>query len=398
MDRITLELEPAAWSNLDPLIGLKVAGFFVGLLPRCLAAGWLSREPEADDKLYKVFPMEVDFSEVTQDTLGYLYTLAVGVIGTIDGSPELAMYCWQPEEGRYIVNGINLLPYSRYEPLLSNVSGARVVGAGLKVFANEAPIETGGTAYGGWLPVTDLARMTLSAQVTEPAERILQAINEEMKVVTIGSKIRPGRKKSLPHTRASAHRKLSGLIRRLGAPPSHLTAADAQDSLRYRLTFKGVDGVTVRYSVLQSSVQEEFRQAFPTALFVDTDPYSDTNQVNEQASIASQDIMAPNDFFPAVVWRFNTVDDEYKNYSLRVESVVHLQCQPASLCPFMTHTATPDPNYTSLQIILGNTESFPIVTKGQSFKAFMSGVRQAVASIGKVAKIVVRGAEVAARF
>jgi hypothetical protein len=165
--------------------------------------------------------------------------------------------------------------------------------------------------------------------------------------------------------------------------------SNVQDSLRYRHTYRGVDGVTVRYSPLQSSRQETFQPAYEDALFDSFNPdVANGRNSNVGIGVGVHDLIGASDYVPCVVWRFNSPDDAY---SLRLEARVHIQAEPDGSCPFMTTTVVPDPNYPHLQLLLENKEAFPIVAKGQSFASFLAGVKKAIATV----KLGVTGASMA---
>jgi hypothetical protein len=394
MDRITFNLNPAQLSLFDNT--LVINGFIIILMPRCLATGWLAEVENDQDPdvapsyqpLVDLYPINDIFGFADTEPLAEMYSLFLGILGTNGTHPSPTILAFDPEMITF-TRGMNILPFSRHTALAESCSGARMVGGGLKIFSDEAPIETGGTVYGGWITPADVYQ-SLAAQgiglVPKPEKMVpnrhpIPVLNRSLPQDEWNNVISVPR----PIMRPRRHKKLRRRFRLRDV--NAFTASNIQDALKYRHTFRGRDGITVRYSPLQSSVQEEFRTVYEDALF--NENTTSGRLTNVGVSIGTNDLIGANDYVPCAVWNYNKPSDtESETYSLRIEMRVHLQAEPDGDCPFMTHTVTPDPNYESLRLILENKDVYPVTTRGQSFASFLKGFDRAVKSLGGAFKMV----------
>jgi hypothetical protein len=394
MDRLTINLEPNLLTQAVP--NSIINGFIIALVPRSLSAGWLSEinagtvDAPVVDAAVNIISVDTNFAAITTfPVVADLYSLFVGSIGFAPGLTGLNCMAYDPDSAQFRV-GFNAIPFSRIDALAQSCSGARICGAGLKIFSDEAPIETGGTAYGGWCAIDDIFKL-----VRAPVTTINSFTHISSKTLSPISELR----RNLPGARVILEEKSPGNLYTRRAPrrrrrrpgvdeePAY-SAATFQDALKFRHAFKGIEGVTVRYSPLQSASQEVFQPIFEDALFhlnetSNTDPEL-VMSINRDVAVGTHDLIGPSDYVPMVVWRFNGTTnadpDLDKTYTLRIEARVHLQCEPDGDCPFMASTITPDPHYTSLQLLLENKDAFPVVTKGSSFKSFLHGMGEALKS------------------
>jgi hypothetical protein len=355
MDRISMILNPAVY---EAFAQTTINGFIICLLPRSLAAGWLALDSGGLAPLWPHYPIGDDLvTDVLDDPVASAYCLVIAGIGILAGDSkfialdpnssadkvkESKIFNVKPvgPDGKKKVkllssaDGFNSIPFARFGSLDSNASGLRICGGGLKILANEAPINTGGTVYGGWMPIVDLFQSNATT------------------IEDIG-----------------------------GFAPELI-----QDALRYRKVFRGVEGITVRYSPLQSPKQEEFQPTNETAMF-DQDGVFNLN-----VSFGVHDLISTSDYIPCVVWKFNQpVLGAAETYSLRVESRVHVQAEPDGSCPFMTLVYEPEITFRQLPFILNNVDLFPIVAKGASFSSFIGKIGSFVDGTGKVINTVGKG-------
>jgi hypothetical protein len=422
MDRLSIDVDLEILHTDDLLID----GIVFYFVPRSLAVGWLARiGPLATSPSQTVLiPLTADFTgapPIEDDPVAHLYCLFMGILGTASAFNSPTIMALDPQQGGY-VHGYNVIPFSRFSALDASASGARICGAGIKVFSNEAPIETGGSVYGGWASIDDIFKSVLQGppvtQTVSSPVPILSSLIQPRPSTTAGSLPRAKpvfvrsqgmmvevdsydefermsltrqTAESNSNSNSSPRRSTPALTRRQRLQEAHrhrrlarlrgagdFDAINLQDMLRYRHTFRGIDGCTVRYSPLQSSVQETFQPIYDVSIH-----YAQTNpediQVNFGTSIGAKDIIGCSDYVPAVLWRYN---GDSESYNLRLECRVHLQVEPDGDCPFMSSTVTPDPHYNDLQIILENKDAFPVVAKGNSFRSFNVGLREAMKTVG----------------
>lgn len=237
----------------------------------------------------------------------------------IDGDPAA------PTAGSYIVvtpAACNVVPFHKTNTLQQLSSGGRLVGLGLKVWSDEAPIVTGGSAFGGWYNI----------------------------------------------------RAFVDNFNQFRAAPTRTSAANIQDDLTYRRGYKAIDGTTTRYSPCQSVVQSAF-----TPIIYDNEEGYDPGLIPTGSFGAAADACGPADLIPAVVWKYNTTSTQ-DLYTLRLQLVAHVQALPNNVNPFITSEHPPDPSYHAMTALLDNKEVYPVAVKGSSFTSFMSKIGRAFAA------------------
>jgi hypothetical protein len=381
MDRISLDIDPSILANVYATatvpVTMDLSGLFFAFVPRSLATGWVGISNDTGLAIIDLFPLLDDLESpdgsypVAQQYCIFMALLGIPSDNVLGGIGLYAINTF----GNTYKKGYNLIGFSRTAALEESGSGARIVGAGIKLFSDEAPIETGGTVYGGWMSLSDIYLAGQGGGSFDSPPRLTRSVSPHRLTTAPGGYRNMSEEKTTPvHPRRSRRPRKS--FRDVKTP----TGSDLQDYLLYRHTYRGLDGVTVRYSPLQSSEQEVFQPIFETALYADPAQAGLMYDVSGQMSIGAHDLIGTSDYVPAAVWRFNSKDDLY---SIRFEARVHLQVEPDGDCPFMSATVVPDPHFGDLQIILENKDAFPVVTKGQSFKSFNEGVRQAFQTLGK---------------
>jgi hypothetical protein len=364
MDILSFDIDPQALVTTYVAEELAIRAVITAFVPRSLAAGWIATD--GGDPVVNIISTDTTFGRQEIKPLADLYCLFIGFIGTTKYFTDPVILCIDTlgagtNADPKVKLGYNAVQFSRIQALKANVTGARICGAGLKLFTDEAPIETGGTVYGGWMPIHDLHKaVTFSESLSvkrgafslQREPRDSDGWHVPSKAPKVGATILPG-----------------------------LPSLTIQDRLRYRGVYKGLDGVTVRYSPLQSSNQEDFEPIFEDALF---DNAESIYQPIANLGVGVHDAIGTSDYVPASVWWFNSVTSLY---SVRLLARVHIQCEPDGGCPFMTGTVKPDLRYQHLQVILENKAAFPVTSKANSFKAFNEGLREVFTTIGHGAKV-----------
>lgn len=357
-DRLTIDFDPSIYQ----ISSLDLDGVLIAIVPRCLRAGWAQGTPPTDAAQNNGIKLQAPYmGTVGAPALGMAvpggtnvkpdlifdqyYLLIAGIrgdkyvwIGTNNreaassgSATSIAVDGWANSAGND-TPGYNAIRFSRFGKYKGNCDKGRILGAGLKVWSNESPLNTGGTCYGGWITQDDLFKSL------------------------IGS----GQFASSP-------------------PPSTI-----EDYIRFRFTSLGVGGSTVRYSPLQSPIQQEY--VVPAVTTTAYNLAADAiwwSEEKENVDLTAFDQCKPGDFIPCCVWRYNTAMAGGV-YNLRISAQMHIQGSPSGDSPFQTKTIRSDPNYLYCKSLIENLEDFPVAVGGHSFKSFMSKAPKLIAKMFKV--------------
>jgi hypothetical protein len=343
MDIINMTIK--ANSIIDASAGLNLLGIYIAFVPRSLAVGWMETQGDGFTK-NPVFYADTNFNATgsagapdPRKVAGNLYCLMVSFIVTSTAFPDPIFGAIEQQIPPFFIGsltrGFNFIETSRFQTINGLSDGGRIVGAGIKVNTQANLLETGGTAYGGWMSIDDLYKQC--AQYADFS--------------TI--------------------------------PPT--SPLEVQDLLKLKSFYKAIDGISVRYSPLQSAIQQKFVEIYPSTSFALNDAYpAQSNGFVDGSSVGAHDAIGGGDFVPAVVWLFNTSGDLNAHvYDLQVELRVHLQCEPKGICPFVISHVVPDPEFLILSRILGNPDVFDVAVKGASFVSFYQKFKEIVAKSGK---------------
>lgn len=322
-------------------------GAVVWWMPRCLENGWAiseqtnydttSGEFKAADPVYKYIGIDVGAGQLDETVLLDLYTLCItGLWINGAGVPVAGIYdLTAPPNNPIFRQGYLAFRYSRFQSIIDNCDKARVLGAGVKLWSEQSPINTGGYCYGGWATQDDI---------------------------------------------------LNALFTSGGAP-----LFTFQDKMRYMKREPGLKGTTVRYSSLQTADQLDAEYPTIPARMYATKQNTDNLQPNtiipvENSDLSVSDVCTPGTYIPIQIWRFNTTDGGDNNgpYTLKLSSTVHVEGTPSGNSPFQVGKITHDPMFENVQYFLENDEKFPVAVAGHSFKSFVS---KAGKIVGKATKI-----------
>jgi hypothetical protein len=355
-DRLELDITPdifnypgsgANWQ--DPANNTQLTGIFIWFQPRCIGGGLIANQEGTSIVFNKNPWITVDDQLSASDplTITNAYNLCIAGIweqSTPFNQPiTFGLFNGVPASGSWIINNYIAINYTRFDNILNNCDKLRILGAGIKVLPEQAPINTGGYGKGGWITLED----------------VMSAVN----MVEAG-------------------------------PLNAGALKNIQPSIKYAYTAKGLQGVTVRYSTLQSQeqVQAEYPQ-IPLRLVV---PETPVNPAAWSPSIISEinsvdlgisDLIEPGSFVPCIYWSFNTTDQQDNNgvYTLKIVSTVHSEGTPTGQCPFQTNKSEKDPAIDHVKLMLENPGVFPAASKGNSFKSFMKKTRHVMTKFGKYA-------------
>lgn len=307
--------------------------------------------------------------------------IAVGLLtlGDVDDDTPTAT------EYPFVV-GYRVQKYPRIGRIAENCIQGRILGAGLKAWSEEAPINTGGYVVGGWLT----------------NKECLDQIRGYPVIGNIGTGSYPsGFHYYNPGTTLIQNQALhSTLI-------SRIKGASRQP---------GTKGITARYSMLQSP--EQIEQEPPrldtlgellnpwnadSATNLTEGAFSMTyNHIPEDFSESKEDVVQVGAYVPCFVWRWNvakTSDSSADNlYTLRVMSVVHYEGTPKGDSPFMSQHINVDSAVEAVKSLLENWQAFPPAVAGHTFKSFISKAKHVVSKIAKGASHVMKVSALADAF
>jgi len=338
-DRIETDISPdffnfltsqTTWQDAE---GYQLVGAAFWLMPRCGASGMFTSETVSSNtrNTYPFYPLNTGATAIEASPPMNAYNLCMtGVWNVEDGTkPDRDWGFFYGEDAnpdnKGIFNTYYMLPYAKFSSIVLNTAKLRIVGAGLKLWSEEAPINTGGYAMGGWLTIDDLYAG-------------LHCVSDDAASPAFFHTVQP-------------------LIKDLVRNP-------------------GLDGVTVRYNPIQDDRQSSLqyaeipaRQVTVQNIGTTKSPYIYTEDPSISFSVS--DLVAPGSSIPFVIWMFNasSVND---TYTLKLSSVVHTETVPNGINPFGTTLKRLDPHTPFAKMMLEDLEVWPAATKGHSFRSFMS--------------------------
>jgi hypothetical protein len=245
---------------------------------------------------------------------------------------EVPARLFNAEPGSVVVDvipkAINVISFQKSSGLIDSASSLRIIGAGIKLWSNESPLNTGGIMYGGYITATTFAQyFQVQTSTTQPQ-----------------------------------------------------VTPDTFDSiLNFRQVFQGVDGITVRYNSCNSLQQSKLQ---PVVMVASGLQLSSGSTIN--GGIGGSDLMETGDHYPIGYWRFKapiTTTTDVTNVT--VEAIVRLEASPGSLNPYVSSIVRKEPVYNMLNEALGDIQEHPVATEGHSFKSFLSKIDVVFGQISK---------------
>lgn len=367
-DRLELDLtpdlfnSPLAVTDWQDTPGVQLTGIFMWLQPRAIGAGTiniLNTEAAGTVNFYNTNPFlcaDDKFSQLAADGILNAYNLCFTGIWAASGNFPVTYGFFQGGNPNVPISPYyTAIQYSRFSNIVSNCDKIRILGAGLKLWSEEAPINTGGYSLGGWITLED----------------IYEALE-------------------------------------IGDDPSDYTPVNAgalkniQSQIKFACRSPGVKGSTVRYSSIQTaeqaepeypvlpsrmySVQDQLIESIPSGLIQTVVP-------RPGADLGISDMTTPGSFVPCVYWSFNIKSQESEVegvYTLKVMSMVHSEGTPTGESPFMSNKSNYDSSVQYIKQMLENPEMFPAAAAGHSFKSFMKKTRHIVSKLKKGAATAVK--------
>jgi hypothetical protein len=260
-------------SVFSTLTGTELTGFVLTLVPRSIAVGWLQGQlisgtlgsdhvlPNLNiqelDSDFKGLPA-TEYTSVLSDAYCILFTIlgANGKFYRFNSLPGEISEDFTP--------GINLIRTPRMDSMRDNFDTIRLLGAGMKLWPNSAPINTGGHVYSGAFRLRELYEILAGvSQTSISSYNIESALKDNYK------------------------------------------------------TFAGLDGTTVRYNPLMEIKQTELKQMNMQFTAVTFDVLPDTHftvyKYNETLATELHDLASANVFVPAIIWRYGN-EAVYDNF------------------------------------------------------------------------------------
>jgi len=334
------------WQTTD---GFQLVGAAYWFQPRCAAVGMFSSEPYGVNNytrnIYPFYPANNGVTQSIESTPMNAYDLCVtGIWDNTDQSPDRDWgFFYGDGGGTYIQNVYYQIPFYKFTAIEQNSSKLRIVGAGIKLWSEEAPINTGGYAMGGWLALDDLfaGLYNVNGDANDP---------------------------SFFHT--------------------------VLPKIKYLVRNTGLDGVTVRYHPLQDSRQKQMQYArIPSRMvdILDSNIAFSPNVYTPRtgADWAVSDMITPGSAIPFAVWMFNATSAE-QVYTLKLSCICHTETVPNGVNPFGTTQKKVDHATGAVAAMLEDPQKWPAATKGHSFKGFMSKAGRVTKTAAEVAENVAR--------
>lgn len=367
LDRWSFDVVPGAFDlpAVAPSPARECIGLGLVLMPRCLAVGWLTgTEVAAPADGYNEVALDgsgslpITFleSDLKQQGVGDScnagYPCVLVLFGITDFGQCTRIVPNAPV-GAQADLGVNFVSLTRTHPFNQNTENFRMLAGGIKLFSDEAPLNTGGTVYGGQISPDQLYDLLRQSAGTT-------------------NYVSPG------------------------------VVGNIERTMLQRKAFRGVDGATSRYNPVQdpehqlefvktSTDNDNLAQIRVGAESFVSTPYVQDVEINTNLDPSSFDAISAGTNVPMIVWKFN-VDSRY---TLRAAVRAHYEGTPSGDSPFLSHNVNYQPGIEDLFAFLNNRERFPTVSKGQSFKSFFqraqhitSTVSRYAAKAGKIAKLV----------
>jgi hypothetical protein len=344
-DRLTFDITPSNlnfigdWQAPPSGSSAHLLGVITWLQPRCLAQHSLLLVTAGGELEYPYY-ISPGYGRDTNDSLyaTKLYNLCyTGVWSLTDtgGTTFQTTGLYVEDTGEpTAIPAYYIKPFPRLSTIQSTCSKARILGMGLKLWATEAPINTGGYVTGGWAQWEDFKTVVRSGQ----SDYLRYNASNNLVTSMVG------------YTQSN-----------------------------------GRQGITVRYSPLQDG-----KQLRHVAISLVADDFVSAVNANgdylltvrDNLSLAAHDSMQEDTYVPITYWQFNQQPDGTTDvYTLKVMSIVHTECVPTGQNPFMSYFNGVDPMTHRVMAILENWQVFPPSEKGHSFKSFLEKTSKVWAGI-----------------
>jgi hypothetical protein len=324
--------------DFEASTSVALTGFILTLLPRSLAVGWLRGGLFSGTLGTEHIIPVLSIQELDTDLRGFAtsaydsvisdaYCLLFTILGA-DGS----FYRYNCEAGltsSEFTVGINLIRTPRMLSIKTNFDTLRLLGAGIKLWPNSAPISTGGHVYSGAFRLRDLYEMLAGlSQTSISGFNIESALKDNYK------------------------------------------------------TFAGLDGTTVRYNPLIEPKQLNLQQLqlnFKAVTYeITAGIYQTLYEYNEILPNQVHDLASANAFVPMVIWRYGNE----AVYDVTFSMVAHVEGATDGVCPFEAEAPISEHNLDHLDKFL-KSDLFARYVAGHSFVPFYMKAKEIAASVTK---------------
>jgi len=303
--------------------GVTLTGIMMWIMPRSNKSGLMDASTVNDinagteEVIPIVNSVGLDANLTVQATneynLAYPYILCITFLGS-NGN----YYAYAPTSSNtpiLLIRGYNTISTTRINSINDNFNSLRLLGAGLKVWSNAPPIQTGGFVWGGEMAIQDFYKAFTTS---------------------VGG----------------------------------LSSQNIQDALKNRTQYSALDGVTARYNTVVEPVQKKLAEVYiknvrkkrveaqvtggGNTYTTDIDAY----EVPKNIELQSKDLATNSTLVPALVWQFGA-----QQYDITFNMIAHIEGRTVGTCPFELSSEIIDPNLLHLDKILRST-AFPITAKG----------------------------------
>jgi hypothetical protein len=360
-DRLELDISPSDFILGTPPgsgSGFTLVGCFMWFQPRCIGSGILGRTTMVDQSTifpivqYPYMAVDTDFNVIENSVILQQYALCIVGIWSSPGGKQYGFYIDDGQSPGEVNNYFAVIGYSRFSNIDANCDKLRIVGAGLKAWSEEAPINTGGYSVGGWATISDIIENFRWQGAQDSGD---------------------------PY----------------GEPVNPAAIGAFQTKIKFACRSPAVKGSTVRYSSLQTADQHEAEYPkIPERMYEMSNetggqinsPGITIPNVNSNDDLAIQDVITPGCYVPCIFWSFNTnaTSGITEQYTIKVMSMVHSEGTPTGSSPFMSTKSMADPAMDYVKTMVENVEVFPVATSGHSFKSFFTKTRHILAKVAHV--------------
>jgi hypothetical protein len=371
-DRIELDLTPDLFNlqgDWQTTAGVQLTGIFMWFQPRCTAAGFAVLDDDGINQFPQLPYLGVDdtLSALNQSVIfDHYYLCFTGIweqsASALNAPITYGFFNNNQVSGAIITSCYFAIRYTRFNNVALNCDKMRLMGAGIKMWSEQAPINTGGYCTTGWTTIEDICEAlewgALSLPLASPGP------------------LNPGALKAF------------------------------QPKIKFAVRSPGVKGGTARYSPLQTPEQVESEYPSVPARLYNTltnsgsDPWPVFLLQKANVDLSIHDNITPGSYVPCIFWQFNTTDTESNNgvYTVKVMSMVHGEGTPSGESPFMACKSSVDPAAEHAKSMLENIEVFPVAASGHSFKSFLTKTKHVISKVAKTAGHITKILSLADKF
>jgi hypothetical protein len=390
------------FTYINTTLVTKFDGFIAMVVPRCMAAGFLSGVSVADasNVNYNQWNLSFSFQDANftqlfansteQDDGGNVVLLDPYYLLLIPVSADGHAITMSP--GNEALYGAMVVRFPKMQPILDNTSEIRIAGLGVKLNPRTPLIDTPGVAYSGMIKVNtiinllkedlDNAAATMPGVFTNFQNHFYadytteQGVNGatarydvfqnpdqmDKQVTNLKAAIY---KVTLTDTSVLNLRNRPGYKRHLflkyGGKGLSTINNNNKNNYQDDEKFETISNCTNKFNHFSTGPTENIQAI--------SNKYIAINSYEpEDISAATNDLIKPGAFVPCAYYQFN--DSAPLLLTLRI--VAHAVTEPNADFPFISETAKFDPCFNYIKNVLSDPSIFPFHTKGHSFKSALT--------------------------